>query len=170
MLHGRHMASQITGNSEKYSSLCSSLQGQQQQTLQWRHSGCNSLSNHQPHDCILNRLFRRRSKKTSKPRVTGLCAHKWPVTRKMFPFDDVIMASHHWLNETKRHQWPVDSRTNRQNRQRKCSTLAHVTACFLTAPSHYQNQRWLIISNVQWHSSESNYTHEILRSSITKLA
>ena len=35
-----------------------------------------------------------RSKKTSKLRVTGLCVgfpHKWPVTRKMFPFDDVIM-------------------------------------------------------------------------------
>ena len=22
--------------------------------------------------------------------------HKWPVTRKMFPFDDVIMSSYHW--------------------------------------------------------------------------
>ena len=40
-------------------------------------------------------------KKTSKLRVTGLCVgihrwpvnspHKWPVTRKMFPFNDVIM-------------------------------------------------------------------------------
>ena len=27
----------------------------------------------QPHDCLLNRLFRRKSKKTSKLRVTGLC-------------------------------------------------------------------------------------------------
>ena len=34
---------------------------------------------------------RRRSKKTSKPRVTGNSLHKGPVTRKMFPFDDVIM-------------------------------------------------------------------------------
>ena len=69
--------------------------------LRWRHNGPDSVSNHQPHDCLLNRLFRRRSKKTSKLRVTGLCAgnspgpvnspHKWPVTRKMFPFDDVIM-------------------------------------------------------------------------------
>ena len=32
------------------------------------------VSNHQHHDCLLNRLFRRRSKKTSKLRVTGLCA------------------------------------------------------------------------------------------------
>ena len=70
-------------------------------TLRWRHSGSESVSNHQPHDCLLNGLFRRRSKKTWKLCVTGLCAgkspgpvnspHKWPVTRKMFPFDDVIM-------------------------------------------------------------------------------
>ena len=40
----------------------------------WRHNGRDSVSNHQPHDCLLNRLFRRRAKKTSKLRVTGLCA------------------------------------------------------------------------------------------------
>ena len=33
-----------------------------------------SASIHQPHDCLLNCSFRRRSKKTSKLRVTGLCA------------------------------------------------------------------------------------------------
>ena len=75
-------------------------------SLQWRHNEHDSVSNHQPHDCLLNRLFGRRSKKTSKLRVTGNCArtgeftaqqgpvnspHKWPVTRKVFPFDDVIM-------------------------------------------------------------------------------
>ena len=70
--------------------------------LLWRHNGHSSISNHQPHDCLHNRLFRRRSKKTSKLRVTGLCVgnspgpvnspHKGPVTRKMFPFDDVIMC------------------------------------------------------------------------------
>ena len=43
-------------------------------TLQWRHNGGDSVSNHQPHDCLLNRSFRRRSKKTSKLRVTGQCA------------------------------------------------------------------------------------------------
>ena len=70
--------------------------------LRWRHNERDSVSNHQPHGCFLNRLFGRRSKKTSKLRVTGLCAgkspgpvnspHKGPVTRKMFPFDDVIMC------------------------------------------------------------------------------
>ena len=34
-------------------------------TLLWRHNGVDGVSNHQPHHCLLNRLFRRRSKKTS---------------------------------------------------------------------------------------------------------
>ena len=37
-------------------------------------------------------------------------------------------------------------------RQRSGSTLAQVMACCLTAPSHYLNQCWLVISEVQWHS------------------
>ena len=41
--------------------------------LQWRHNGHDGISNHQPHDCLFNCLFRRRSKKKSKLRVTGLC-------------------------------------------------------------------------------------------------
>ena len=49
-------------------------------SLQWRHNGRGSVSNHQPHDCLLNRLFRRRSKKTPKLRVTGLCAGNSPGT------------------------------------------------------------------------------------------
>ena len=49
-------------------------------TLQWRHNGHDSASNHQPHYCLLNRLFRRRWKKTSKLRVTGLCVENSPGT------------------------------------------------------------------------------------------
>ena len=37
-------------------------------------------SNLQPHHCLLNRLFGRRSKKTSHFRVTGLCAGNSPGT------------------------------------------------------------------------------------------
>ena len=58
-------------------------------------------SNHRRLGWLLNRLFRRSSKKTSKLRVTGLCEgnhrwpvdspHKGPVTRKFFSCDDVIM-------------------------------------------------------------------------------
>ena len=46
--------------------------------LQWRHNEHDSVSSHQPHDCLLNRLFGRRSKKTSKLRVTGLCVGNSP--------------------------------------------------------------------------------------------
>ena len=69
--------------------------------LQWHHNGRDSVSNHQPHHCLLSRLFRCKSKKTSKSAslafVRGIrrwpvnFLHKCPVTQKMFPFDDVIM-------------------------------------------------------------------------------
>ena len=40
----------------------------------------DGISNHQPRDCLLNRLFTHRWKKTSKHRVTGLCVGNSPVT------------------------------------------------------------------------------------------
>ena len=49
-------------------------------TLRWRHNGCDGVSNHQPRNCLLNRLFRRRSTKPSKLRVTGLCVRNSPGT------------------------------------------------------------------------------------------
>ena len=74
------------------------------------------VPNHQPHGCLLNRLFRRRSKKTSKLRVTGLCVgnslgpvnspHKGAVTRRMFPFDDVIMIPLDYDGQTNLDQRP----------------------------------------------------------------
>ena len=87
-------------------------------TLQWRHNGHVGVLNHQPHDCLLNRIFGRRKKNPSKLRVTGLCMgnspvtgefpHKRPVTRKMFPFDDVIMMQRSGYRTVKRiyvHLW-----------------------------------------------------------------
>ena len=71
--------------------------------LRWRHNGHDGVLNHQPHHCLLNLLFRRRWKKTSKLHVTGLWAGNSPVTgefptqmgsnAKMCPFDDVIMST-----------------------------------------------------------------------------
>ena len=49
-------------------------------TLQWRHNEHDEVSNDQHHQCLLNGYFSRRSKKTSEPRVTGLCAVNSPVT------------------------------------------------------------------------------------------
>ena len=45
-------------------------------------------------------------------------------------------------------------------RQRTGSTLAQVMACCLTGPSHYLNQCWLIISKIQLHSSDGNFTRD----------
>ena len=42
-------------------------------SLQWRHYGCDGVSHYQPHKCLPNRLFRRRSKAISKLLFTGLC-------------------------------------------------------------------------------------------------
>ena len=53
-------------------------------SLQWYHNGHDGVSNHQPDYCLFNGLFRCRSKKTLKLRVTGLCAGNSPVTSK-FP-------------------------------------------------------------------------------------
>ena len=38
--------------------------------------------------------------------------------------------------------------------------FSHGMACCLMAPSHYLNQCCLIISKVQWHSSEGNFTSD----------
>ena len=46
-------------------------------SLQWRHNGRDGVSNHQ---CLPNCLFWRRSKKTSKLRVTDLCEGNSPMT------------------------------------------------------------------------------------------
>ena len=50
------------------------------EALLWRHNWHDGVSDHQPHDCLLNSLFRRRWNKLSKHRVTGLCEGNSPVT------------------------------------------------------------------------------------------
>ena len=48
--------------------------------LQWRHNERDCVSNHQPHECLLNRLFKVQINETPKLRVTGLCEGNSPVT------------------------------------------------------------------------------------------
>ena len=62
-------------------------------SLQWRRNERDGVSNRWCLDCLFNPLFRHRSKKTSKLRVTGLCEYhvvvspnNEPVARWMFPF------------------------------------------------------------------------------------
>ena len=60
----------------------------QDSTLLWSHNGRDGVSNHQTHGCLLNRLFRCRSKKISKLRGTGRCAGNSPVTGHILPVND----------------------------------------------------------------------------------
>ena len=71
-------------------------------SLQWRHNERDGVSNHQPNDCLLTRLFRRDQRKHNssaslafvwgiRSAVTGDFPTQRPVTRKRFPFDYVIM-------------------------------------------------------------------------------
>ena len=99
-------------------------------SLQLHHNDHNGVSNHQPHGCLLHRLLRLKSKKTSMLRVTGFCAgnspgpvnspQKGPVRRKMFPFDDVIMlrVSKSFLSglRTSSHALPTKNSKTKQNK------------------------------------------------------
>ena len=49
-------------------------------SLQWRHNEHDGISNHWRLDCLLRRLFKHRSQKTSKLYLTGLCEENPPVT------------------------------------------------------------------------------------------
>ena len=65
-------------------------------SLHWRHNDHDSVSNHQPHDCFLNRSFRRRSKKTPKLCVTGLCGPgEFPAQRTSNAENVSIWWRHH---------------------------------------------------------------------------
>ena len=86
--------------------------------------GRESVLNHLPHDFLLNRLFRQR-----------YFTHKGPITRQVFPFDDVIMMSyfrqntylcfqgcwrfHPWCHCTNR-IWDCCQQSKRQERRILC--------------------------------------------------
>ena len=77
--------------------------------LQWRHNERVGVSNHRRLDCLLKRMFGRRSKKTSELRVTGVCEGNPPVTGG-FPsqrasYAEIISISwrhhgSHWMRNT----------------------------------------------------------------------
>ena len=91
--------------------------------LRWRRNGHGGVSNHQPHDCLLNRLFGCRSKKTSKLRVTFLCAGNSPGTRE-FPAQMASNAEN--VSIWWRHQ--------AESENQMCWSLAH---CWFVAGSHW---------------------------------
>ena len=116
-------------------------------TLRWRHNKRHGVSNHLCLDCLPNRLLRRRSKKTSKLRVAGFVrgihrwsvdsSHKGPVTRKMFPFDDVIMMFKRGYKCTHGRY------TSYISFRREKYIIFH--SCFESNPNVYNSTRWKIM-------------------------
>ena len=109
-------------------------------SLQWRHNGRNSASNHQPHDCLLKRLFRRGSKKTSKPRVTGLCEGYSPGTGE-FPAQMASNAENvsiWWLHHVfSVYDWPKFCPRD------ICSAYSHVSVHCTASQAAYKNENRL---------------------------
>ena len=94
--------------------------------------GRDSVSNHQPHGCLLNRLFRRRSKKTSKLRVTGLWAGNSPGTGE-FPAQ---MASN---AENVSIWWRHHIRPLKQSRSTPMAPIDYLNQHWLTTNEHTQD-------------------------------
>ena len=132
-------------------------------TLQWHHE-CDAISNHQPHDCLLNPLFRRRSKKTSKLCATNLCAGNSPLPSVW----SCTVAYHeqHWakilcLGCSPPEKESLRNRTIMSNSQ-WCNVL-HIPGCWPhTAnhlPSHYQGlSHCLHKAMATWHTMATYHT------------
>ena len=123
--------------------------------LLWRHNGCDSVSNHQTHDCFLNQLFRRR-KKTSMLRVTGLCAGNSPVTGE-FPAqmasnaENVAIWWRHHAISVRKQPW--------KHGETECTNNSHTTDITLKkTPKNNRRILWKILhrchgngSNTKWY-------------------
>ena len=104
------------------------------EALELRHNGRDSVSNHQPHDCLLNRLFRRTSKKTSKLCITGLCAGNSSVPGE-FPAQMASNAENVsiWWRHHERNHW------------------SHVAEVYLTLPTEHETKRILSRNVLVYH-------------------
>ena len=93
----------------------------------------DAVSNHQPHDCVLTIYSsvdqRKHQSSASLAFVGGIhrspvnSPHKGPVTRKMFPFDDVIMISPAFIFFSRLRstgEWVGDQQERGQHYGKKC--------------------------------------------------
>ena len=104
-------------------------------SLQRHHNVRDCVSNHQSHDCLVDGLYRRRSKKTSRhwlragnSPVTGEFPTQIASNAKMFPFDDVLMV----VASIRYYQRQTYMITNRKFRRK------HGHSC-----SHCDDKMWL---------------------------
>ena len=110
--------------------------------LRWRHNGHDGVSDHKPHHCLPNRLFGCRSKKTSKLRVTGLCAGNSPVTGE-FPAQMASNAENDsiwWRHHDHRH------RPKEYAKQHDCPTANAITRNYMSKIDRYHTTTQVTIS------------------------
>ena len=118
-------------------------------TLRWRHNAHDGVSNHQPHDFLPNRLFRRRSKNTSNLRVTGLCVGNSPVTGE-FPAQKASNAesvSIWWRRHGQSQESALLALTSWIDRRTVISPYKWVSNCHIMSPSGTTNTICLIAPN-----------------------
>ena len=109
--------------------------------------------------------------KEIRPLITALGIlhpqHK-PLLLTSFLWLSMSPGQFQWRHSQNGHQIPSKSRGSSSVnkllpsraiwRQRSGLTLAQVMACYLTTPSHYLGQCWLITSDTLWHSPECYFT------------
>ena len=113
-------------------------------TLHWCQNERDGVSNHQRLDCLLNCLFRCRSKKKSKLRITGLCEENSPVTGE-FPSQRASNAEN--VSIWWRHH---ESRKSQGKVQESFSanSVATLTRAIVILP------QWAVVILPQWQCSK----------------
>ena len=119
-------------------------------SLQWRHNERDGVSNHQRLECLLNRLFRRRSKKTSELRFTGLSEGNPPVTGR-FPSQGANNAekiSIWWRHDDTRSLTMPGPKVRLSVNRRQFQT-----------PLDIRSHSWLIIILLIWYQGVNKWSH-----------
>ena len=113
-------------------------------TLHWRQNECDGVSNHQRLDCLLNCLFRRRSKKKSKLRITVLGEGNSPVTGE-FPSQRASNAEN--ISIWRRHHESGKSRGKVQESFSANSVATRTRAIVILS-------QWAVVILPQWQCSK----------------
>ena len=114
-------------------------------TSQWRHNERDGVSNQQRLDCLLSHLFRRRSKKTSKLRVTGLGEGNSPVTGRASNAENVsIWLRHHEIHAKKLERAVIISF---KSKHKPCTYIVDI---LITIALYLRNIRMLFCFLISW--------------------
>ena len=121
--------------------------------LRWRHNNDDSVSNHQPHDCLLNCLFGRTSKKTSKPRVTGLTG-EFPAQMASNAENVSIWWRHHPVTRPRRMsqcitQLHTDQQYSHSKTKHKCTYVHIIWNTLCSRTNVFKQWKLELIANIR---------------------